>query len=52
MLGQASFEREVYGIDEVIRLSPSKKAFNPARYAFFAGSKSSPTHYRLRYKVY
>lgn len=40
MLGEASFEHEVYTINEVVRLGPAKSAINAANYAYFVGSTS------------
>ncbi|KAL8849976.1 MAG: hypothetical protein Q9221_005082 [Calogaya cf. arnoldii] len=48
MLGEASFEHEVYPIDEVVKLNPARSAMNAANYAYFVGtsiSSSTPIDY-------
>ncbi|KAL8894603.1 MAG: hypothetical protein Q9207_008460 [Kuettlingeria erythrocarpa] len=38
MLGEVSFEHEVYPVNEVVKLSPAKSASNAANYAYFVGN--------------
>ncbi|KAL8756990.1 MAG: hypothetical protein Q9184_004327 [Pyrenodesmia sp. 2 TL-2023] len=38
MLGEVSFESEVYNVNKVVKLGPAKSAINAANYAYFVGN--------------